>query len=165
VHFGWVDGWDDEAESFLITFSESPKPAEEPDEDSPLPPGGKSGGKKTERSVRPNQQRFKFAVLHRYGARCAVCDMDVPEVLDAVHIRPWGERGPDDPRNGLILCAVHHRALDKGLFAIEPGTLKIRPRKSGPDLDKMRVVYLTLQHLRKKPHIEALKWRWQGWKR
>jgi len=66
--------------------------------------------------ARVGQPRFKFQVFERYGSRCAVCDISAPQLLDAAHLRPKKEHGSDDPRNGLVLCASHHRALDAGLL-------------------------------------------------
>ena len=41
-------------------------------------------------------------------------------LLDAAHLRPYADKGSDDPRNGLVLCATHHRAFDKRLFGFIP---------------------------------------------
>ena len=79
-------------------------------------------------------------------------------------VRPKKERGSDDPRNGLVLCASHHRALDAGLFAIEPSSQRICFPSSGPDADALSIRYSTLEHLPKKPHREALEWLWTRWR-
>ena len=115
-------------------------------------------------SYREGQQRFKLQVSQRYGSQCAVCGISVPEVLDAAHIRPKRENGSDDPRNGLVFCALHHRAFDSGLFAIEPNTLKIHYRENGPDATALCVRYNSLHHLPRKPHKTALEWLWERWK-
>ncbi len=66
---------------------------------------------------------FSPKVLRAYGFRCAVCDFavrinDEPIALEAAHIK-WHEyRGPDVVRNGLSLCALHHRLFDKGAFTL-----------------------------------------------
>ena len=66
---------------------------------------------------------FSPKVLTAYGYRCAVCDFavrlnDNPVALEAAHIR-WREaHGPDEVRNGLALCALHHRLFDKGAFTL-----------------------------------------------
>lgn len=41
----------------------------------------------------------------------------LPEV-GAAHIYPKSEGGPDDPRNGIPLCKVHHWAFDCGWFSV-----------------------------------------------
>ena len=118
---------------------------------------------KREVKVRLGQQRFNFYVFQRYGSRCAVCDMSIPQVLDAAHLVPDRNQGSYDPRNGLVLCAVHHRAFDAGLFAIEPKTLELRYRELEPDADALRIDRASLHHLPKQPHEDALRWRWKRW--
>ncbi len=70
---------------------------------------------------------FSKAVLEAYGERCAVCAFSVrlhgiPLALDAAHIK-WhraGGRDRDKVRNGLSLCALHHRLFDAGAFTVSP---------------------------------------------
>jgi putative restriction endonuclease len=160
VHLGWVAQWNDEDELFLVTFTDdvsadaSPSPREFKllDED--------PGRRLVALRARPNQQRFKFDVLARYGAACAVCDLDVPEVLDAVHIVDKGKLGTDDPANGLVLCATHHRAFDRGLFCIEPAGGEVNIKVKTSDL---RMTRTSLDHLKALPHPDALEWRWSRW--
>ena len=109
---------------------------------------------------RGRQQAFRSAVLERQGAFCAVCDIAVAAALDAAHVIPKGSDGSDDARNGLALCVLHHRLFDAGLFAIDPGTLMVRAH---PDhtLDDMRITRTGTGHLKKRPHADALAWRWE----
>jgi putative restriction endonuclease len=166
VSMGWVEDWDDDSKVFLITFGDAqPVRITEQAEEEPFVAVQEMEPGRREVAVRAGGQRFKFRVFRRYGPRCAVCGMDVAKVLDAAHIRPRNQRGSDDPRNGLVLCAVHHRALDAGLFAVEPTTLEICFTRSGPDVEALRIRYPSLGHLRRKPHPEALQWRWQRWGR
>jgi putative restriction endonuclease len=104
-------------------------------------------------------------VLSRYGAACVVCGVSVEALLDAAHIRGYRDRGSDDERNGIVLCASHHRAFDGRLFGIEPETTELRPRAAGPTLGELRITRPSLVHPAKQPHKEALAWRWavQGW--
>lgn len=164
VHLGWVESWDDSLETFLITFGDSQPaaPVTEPEEQ-PFRLVEKRRTTRRQVEVRQGQQRFKFLVFGRYGLRCAVCGIGAPQLLDAAHLRPKRKHGSDDPRNGLVLCASHHRALDAGLFAIEPGSLRIHYAVSGPDADSLRMDHSTLEHLPKKPHHEALEWLWSKW--
>jgi putative restriction endonuclease len=166
VHLGWVESWDDSLETFLITFGDS-QPAQSMTEPEELPFRLVEERKTARRRVnaRVGQQRFKFRVFERYGLRCAVCGISASQLLDAAHLRPKRERGSDDPRNGLVLCASHHRALDAGLFAIEPSSLRTYTNASGPDADSLRIDHPTLKHLPKRPHAEALQWLWTRWQR
>jgi putative restriction endonuclease len=165
VHKGWIEGWDDDAEVFLVTFAED-VPAAPPAEDGASPFVLETEVTRTNRSVvnRPNQQRFKFAVLKLYGPACAVCDLAVADLLQAAHLRGKAERGSDDPRNGLVLCALHHVAYDRGLFAIEPTSQDVRVLPNGPDAVQLRLTRRSLHHLPRKPHQEALIYAWSAWK-
>jgi putative restriction endonuclease len=165
VHKGWIEGWDDDAEVFLVTFAEEP-PAEPPSDQGESPFVLETEVTRTNRSVvnRPNQQRFKFAVLKLYGPACAVCDLTVTDLLQAAHLRGKAERGSDDPRNGLVLRALHHVAYDRGLFGIEPTSLDVRVLANGPDAVQLRLTRGSLHHLPRKPHQEALIYAWSAWK-
>ncbi|HMJ80166.1 MAG TPA: HNH endonuclease signature motif containing protein [Candidatus Dormibacteraeota bacterium] len=43
----------------------------------------------------------------------------VAGLLDAAHIRPVWQRGPDTVRNGVVLTPTLHRLFDQGLFTLE----------------------------------------------
>jgi putative restriction endonuclease len=165
VHKGWIEGWDDDAEVFLVTFAEE-LPPEPPSDQGESPFVLETEITRSSRSVvsRPNQQRFKFAVLKLYGPACAVCDLAVTDLLQAAHLRGKAERGSDDPRNGLVLCALHHVAYDRGLFAIEPTSQDVRVLPNGPDAGQLRLTRGSLHHLPWKPHQEALIYAWSAWK-
>ncbi len=105
------------------------------------------------------QQTFRKAVMDSHGARCAVCDLALPAVLDAAHIIPKEENGSDDPRNGLTLCVLHHRMFDAGLFGIEPATRMLKVR-GGYSPDDLRITRPGIGHLKPGPHADALRWRW-----
>jgi len=67
------------------------------------------------------QDIFRATLRHAYGYRCAICCLSFPDALDAAHIIPWGKATPEqrlDPRNGLLLCALHHRLFDAGLITL-----------------------------------------------
>jgi putative restriction endonuclease len=70
--------------------------------------------------VRLVQSFFRDAVLSSYEYRCAMCRLDLPELLNASHIIPWSKsvERRADPRNGLALCSIHDRAFDRGLLTI-----------------------------------------------
>ncbi len=67
--------------------------------------------------------RFRVAVLRAYARRCVVCNYDLRldddlVGLDAAHIRWHSHGGPDEVRNGLALCTLHHRTFDRGAFGL-----------------------------------------------
>lgn len=75
----------------------------------------------TRRRRDPN---FRREVLRIYEQRCAVCGYDgrlahVGLALEAAHVRWHAADGPDTLDNGVALCVMHHRALDRGALAID----------------------------------------------
>ena len=145
---------------FLVCFAEDP-PAElisETDEAAPFKLVDEPRTKQITTKVRTGQQRFKLQVFRYYGACCAVCNVVVADLLDAAHIRPKRDQGSDDPRNGLVLCATHHRAFDAGLFGVRPKTLEVLALHSLPTVEQLGLTRENLAHLARKPHSEALAW-------
>lgn len=68
---------------------------------------------------------FRRAVLHAYEFRCAVCGFDLclegdPFGLEAAHIKWHAVGGPSKVPNGLALCSIHHKALDRGALGLAP---------------------------------------------
>lgn len=167
VRLGWVEDWDDDSGLFLISFGEAPQQTFSPAEEVEQPFEPFSNRQMTQRTVnvRKGQQQFKFDVIKRYGARCAVCGIDFVELLDGAHIIPNRAAGSYDARNGLVLCALHHRAFDAGMFAIEPNTLKIHFASPMLNASRLHIINATIEHLTKKPHVQALEWHWQKWQR
>ncbi len=66
---------------------------------------------------------FRDRILTAYQFACVVCGFDVRlgnQVLgvEAAHIQWHQAGGPDEERNGLALCSIHHKAFDLGAFTI-----------------------------------------------
>jgi hypothetical protein len=71
--------------------------------------------------VRRGQQFFRQSILNAYGVRCCISGINVPQLLVASHIKPWGDF-PDDrlnPCNGLCLSSIHDAAFDAGLITLD----------------------------------------------
>jgi putative restriction endonuclease len=68
---------------------------------------------------------FRINVLIAYEKSCAMCgfdatlDGDAPG-LEAAHVRWFNIDGPDEVSNGLCLCSLHHKLLDKGVVGLTP---------------------------------------------
>ncbi len=80
---------------------------------------------------RPRDPDFRDAVLRAYERRCAVCDFDLRIAddlfgLEAAHIKWHAAGGPDRVPNGLALCTLHHKALDRGVIGLEPRSREYR---------------------------------------
>jgi hypothetical protein len=69
-------------------------------------------------------RRLRFEALSVYGPHCSFpgCALDLPEVLDVCHIKAFSPAGPrhdstleslDTLDNLIILCASHHRLVDR----------------------------------------------------
>ena len=87
-------------------------------------------------SRRYRNPKFRKQVLEKYDYRCAVCgyNFEFPAghwpALEAAHIRWHSHDGPDESKNGLSLCALHHEFFDWGFFTVQPGTLNILVTKT-----------------------------------
>ncbi|WES64628.1 HNH endonuclease [Microbacter sp. GSS18] len=157
ARLAYIAACNDEAHEFLLTFVDAPIAA----------PASLSVSVSTtqrgwiaERVVsKPNDRRFAFEVVERYGPACAVCEMGERELLNSAHLRPRFAKGTDDPANGLVLCANHHIAMDAGLWRIDPEGLRVVPRP-GRDLAYIGITRFDVSHLRARPSRESLEWLW-----
>lgn len=70
--------------------------------------------------IRIDQDKFRRVVLENFGHRCAICGVDVADLLEAAHLRAWSHSPTErlDPANGVALCSLHHTAQERGLLAI-----------------------------------------------
>ncbi|WP_318345686.1 HNH endonuclease [Flagellimonas baculiformis] len=67
------------------------------------------------------QSIFRKALLIAYGKKCAICEIHYDFLLEACHITPWSKAKKTerlDIRNGILLCANHHKLFDNGYFTI-----------------------------------------------
>jgi len=83
--------------------------------------------------VRVNQRFFRSTVLTSYESRCCITGLAIPTLLAASHIAPWAKNPNNrmNPRNGLCLNLLHHKAFDLGLITITP-EFRIRVSASLP---------------------------------
>lgn len=68
---------------------------------------------------RVGQGAFRVAVTDAYGRQCAVTREHTLPVLEAAHIRPFGEGGPHEVSNGLLLRSDLHILFDRGYVGID----------------------------------------------
>ena len=72
----------------------------------------------TKRALRSND--FRERVLTAYRHRCAMCGVQL-RLLDGAHILPAAHPdSTDGTENGVALCALHHRAFDRGFVTFTP---------------------------------------------
>lgn len=79
----------------------------------------------TFKQVQKRDPNFRREVLNAYNGKCAICGFDARInddlfALEAAHIKWKQFNGPCDVNNGLALCSIHHKALDKGAITITP---------------------------------------------
>ncbi|WP_394813798.1 phosphorothioated DNA-binding restriction endonuclease [Streptomyces litchfieldiae] len=75
------------------------------------------------RERRRRQSGFADTVLRAYAYACAMCGFDGrlgrnPVGLEAAHIRWHSQDGPDEVRNALALCSLHHTLFDLGALGV-----------------------------------------------
>lgn len=79
-------------------------------------------GKDIERIVktRVNQSLFRKVVINNYSNSCAICSLDIQNLLVASHILKWSENKEHrlNPTNGLCLCNIHDKAFELGYIGI-----------------------------------------------
>ena len=86
-----------------------------------------------ETTARVGQSFFRTAVLSAYDQRCCITGLAVPRLLVASHIVPWSHDPANrvNPRNGLLLSALHDRAFDAGLLTLNDDmTVRVSPAYS-----------------------------------
>lgn len=89
---------------------------------------------------------FVEQVLSNYRYKCAFCGFDavVNKIyfgLDAAHIKWFSQKGPDELRNGLALCKLHHWAFDRGVLTLDT-SLKIMVSKKFIAKDPFSIAYI-----------------------
>ena len=117
------DNWD----SFIVEAGQALKQfglATEPEKPSIDEEGKSSSGLGEDRTalttVRRGQDFFRAAILSSYNSRCCITGLSIPTLLIASHIVPWRDDTANrvNPRNGLLLSALHDKAFDKGIITI-----------------------------------------------
>jgi len=77
---------------------------------------------------RLGQGTFRLAVIAAYDRACAVTHEHSLPVLEAAHIRPFGQGGAHDARNGILLRSDVHRLFDLGYVTVTPDfVFKVSP--------------------------------------
>ena len=114
---------------------------------------------------RPFRDRaFAAAVKSAYGDTCAVTGLKIingggRSEVQAAHIRPVADRGPDSVRNGLALSGTVHWMFDRGLLSIDEEYRLLVARDRVPDtvgrmlLSDALVVLPTREELRPHPRF------------
>lgn len=75
-------------------------------------------------SLRQRDPKFRQMVLRAYNYQCTICGFNMrhdnaPIAVEAAHIRWKQHHGPCEVPNGLALCAIHHKAFDRGSIGLD----------------------------------------------
>jgi putative restriction endonuclease len=90
-------------------------------------------------TIKRRDPDFRNRVLRAYEYRCAICGFDIrmdhtPICLEAAHIKWHTAGGPDEEKNGLALCTLHHKLFDRGAFTFsENMKILVSDRANGSD--------------------------------
>lgn len=93
-------------------------------------------------SAKSRDPEFRRKVLRAYNYKCAVCGFDlamdnVSVGVEAAHIKWKQYSGPCEVSNGIALCSIHHKALDRGAITLDSHfKVKVSPAVTGGELVK-----------------------------
>ena len=91
--------------------------------------------------ARLGQGAFRLAVTAGYERRCAVSGERTLPILDAAHIRAFGEGGEHEPSNGLLLRTDIHRLFDLGYVTVDANRRFAVSHRLKADFDNGRHYY------------------------
>ena len=164
IDLAWLDDFDDQLRICVLTFhgvNPESNTYRSPKELATLPLFGPRKNSTVEVLRAERDPLFKFNILKRFQGACLVTEINVTEMLDAAHIIPVASGGTESSENGMLLSASAHRALDSGLWAINPATLQIETKKDGPSAQRMKLLITDLNHQSNKLNLEALEYRYE----
>ena len=107
-----------ESERAITAAQSDDELADQPPQDDADLPAGEDRTVIT--TARVGQRFFRNAILSAYNERCCITGLSIPTLLVASHIVPWRHDKTNrvNPRNGLLLSALHDKAFDSGLITI-----------------------------------------------
>lgn len=84
------------------------------------------------------QKVYRKRLLKEFGCKCAICNINIEELLIASHIVSYKECANNDERvdynNGLLLCVNHDALFDKGLISFDQNGNILYAFENLPDL-------------------------------
>ncbi|WP_039042939.1 HNH endonuclease [Sporosarcina sp. ZBG7A] len=111
--------------------------------------------------VRLGHQRFRNELMPLWNDKCALCDIELPELLQASYAKPWKDSTNNeriDPNNGILLCRNHNALYNNGLISFD-GQGKIHISASIPEEDYNKYgLHAKLRVNRTEKNKPYLKW-------
>jgi putative restriction endonuclease len=105
--------------------------------------------------IRIGQQKFRKELFPLWSGMCALCGIDLPELVRATHSKPWKDSTNDerlDPYNGVLLCCNHEALYNHGFISFDgQGRLHISPIIKEEEYRKFELNPMT----KVKPHPES----------
>lgn len=81
------------------------------------------------RKVRIGQGAFRVSIIDAYTKRCAITGEKTLPVLEAAHIKPFADLGPNYTSNGILLRSDMHKLFDNGYITVTPDyTIEVSSR-------------------------------------
>jgi putative restriction endonuclease len=117
--------------------------------------------------IRPRlgQGAFRVLVTDIYNRRCAITHERTLPALEAAHIRPYGDGGEHEARNGLLLRRDIHSLFDAGYVTVTPELRFEVSRRIKEEFDNGRHYYelhgrsiFAPADTLRRPDPEALRW-------
>lgn len=116
--------------------------------------------------VRLGQGAFRVLVTDAYNRKCAVTAERTLEVLEASHIKPFSDSGPNKIENGLLLRSDIHKLFDVGYLTINNELRVEVSKRIKEDYDNGKEYYalhgnrlITLPHQKENyPSNEFIEW-------
>jgi len=117
--------------------------------------------------IRPRlgQGAFRVLVTDIYRRRCAVTQERTLPALEAAHIRPYGDGGAHEARNGLLLRRDIHSLFDAGYVTVTPDLRFEVSRRIREEFDNGKHYYALHGHkidapsdVGQRPDPDALTW-------
>jgi putative restriction endonuclease len=115
-----TDEWGNRLWELVCSWLPKPEPAEPSEElAAAVSERGLLYGQEYLRKSRLGQGAFRILVTDAYLKRCAISGERTLPVLQASHIKPYGE-GPNHVDNGLLLRSDLHILFDRGYLTVTP---------------------------------------------
>lgn len=114
---------------------------------------------------RLGQGAFRVLVTDTYNRRCAITQERTLPALEAAHIRPYGDGGEHEARNGLLLRRDIHSLFDAGYVTVTPELRFEVSRRIREEFDNGRHYYelhgkpiFAPADVLRRPDPSALRW-------
>lgn len=118
---------------------------------------------------RRRSSAWRDAILQAWDRSCAFCGFDGQVGrgsvgIEAAHVRWFNFGGPDTLDNGLALCSLHHKLLDRGVLGFaDPQTVVVSQTYTARSDEGRRVYELHGRSLHARPGTELPSQRHIDW--